>query len=148
MQYRTYWPLKALGLPKQFHTEENMKAALADKNSNRYRIFIRELRAVSARDERLFNFVCESLPSDALEDIKAEISATTRSKERERHTLAESDIKGKEGGIYTCDRRKARQRGQRAYDGVRKACYDLHRRQKKKFSTDEKWVRESVAIEE
>ena len=26
MQYRTYWPLKALGLPKQFHSEENMKA--------------------------------------------------------------------------------------------------------------------------
>ena len=26
LQYRTYWPLKALGLPKQFHGEENMKA--------------------------------------------------------------------------------------------------------------------------
>ena len=26
LQYRTYWPLKALGLPKQFHSEENMKA--------------------------------------------------------------------------------------------------------------------------
>ena len=75
LQYRTYWPLKALGLPKQFHSEENLQAALADKDTKRYRTFIRELRGVSARDERLYNFVCESLPSDALEDIKSEISA-------------------------------------------------------------------------
>ena len=87
VQYRIYWPLKALGLPKQFHSEENMKAALADKNTNRYRTFIRELRAVSGRDERLYNFVCESVPSDALEDIKTQISAPTQAKQREQEFL-------------------------------------------------------------
>ena len=96
VQYRTYWPLKALGLPKQFHSEENLKAVLADKDTNRCRTFIRELRAVSARDERLYNFVCESLPSDALEEIKSEISASTRAKQRERNKLGEKDIKAKE----------------------------------------------------
>ena len=87
VQYRIYWPLKALGLPRQFHSEENMKAALADKNTNRYRTFIRELRAVSGRDERLYNFVCESVPSDALEDIKTQISAPTQAKQREQEFL-------------------------------------------------------------
>ena len=52
-----------------------MKAALEDKNSSRYRIFISELRAVFLRDERLYNFVCESVPSRALENIKRQISA-------------------------------------------------------------------------
>ena len=86
VQYRVYWPLKALGLPRLFYREENMKAALEDKNSNRYRIFIRELRGVFLRDERLYNFVCESVPSDALEDIKTQISAPTQaSKEDPRH---------------------------------------------------------------
>ena len=77
VQYRTYWPLKILGLPIQFHSEENMKVALKDKNSMRYRKFIRELRVVFGRDERLYNFVCESVPSDALEDIKSQISVGT-----------------------------------------------------------------------
>ena len=35
-----------------------MKVALDDKNSRQYRNFISELRAVFARDERLYNFVC------------------------------------------------------------------------------------------
>ena len=61
VEYRSYWPLKALGLPKQFHTEENMKAALGDKNTNGYRTFVGELRALSVRDERLYNFVWERL---------------------------------------------------------------------------------------
>ena len=61
VQYRTYWPLKALGLSRRFYREESMKAALEDKNSSRYRNFIRELRAVFARDERLYNLVCESV---------------------------------------------------------------------------------------
>ena len=77
LEYRIYWPLKVLGLPRQFHTEENMKVAMEDKNSKRYRNFIRELRVVFFRDERLYNFVCESLPSDALEDIKTQISLGT-----------------------------------------------------------------------
>ena len=57
VQYRIYWPLNALGLPKLFHSEENVKAALADKSRNRYRTFVSELRALSVRDERLYNFV-------------------------------------------------------------------------------------------
>ena len=57
VEYRTYWPLKALGLPWQFHSEENMKAALKKKNSYRYRTFIKALRAVFATDERLYKFV-------------------------------------------------------------------------------------------
>ena len=51
VEYRSFWPLKALGLPKRFHCEENVKAALADKNTYRYRSFVTELRALSARDE-------------------------------------------------------------------------------------------------
>ena len=70
VEYRTYWPLKAFGLPRQFHSEENMKVALEDKNSRRYRNFIKQLKIVFSRDERLYNFVCESIPSDALEGIK------------------------------------------------------------------------------
>ena len=96
VQYCTYWSLKVLGLPRQFHSEENMTVALEDKNSKRYRNFIRELRVVFGRDERLYNFVCESLPSDALEDIKSEISASTRAKQRERNKLGEKDINAKE----------------------------------------------------
>ena len=61
VQYRTYWPLKALGLSKRFHCEENVKAALADKKSYRYGNFTKELRAVFLRDERLYNFVWERL---------------------------------------------------------------------------------------
>ena len=38
-----------------------MKAALVDKNMNRYRTFVSELRALSVRDERLYNFVWERL---------------------------------------------------------------------------------------
>ena len=51
-----------------------MKVALEDKYSIRYRNFIKVLRLVFARDERLYNFVCERVPSDALEDIKTQIS--------------------------------------------------------------------------
>ena len=54
-QYRTYWPLKVLGLPKQFHSEESMKAAVEDKNSDWYGNFIKVLRAVYEREERLSN---------------------------------------------------------------------------------------------
>ena len=61
VEYRSYWRLKALGLPKQFHTEENMKAALADKNTNRYRTFVRDLRVLCVRDERFYKFVWERL---------------------------------------------------------------------------------------
>ena len=61
LEYCSYWRLKALGLPKQFHTEENMKAALADKNTNRYRTFVRDLRVLSVRDERFYKFVWERL---------------------------------------------------------------------------------------
>ena len=61
VEYRTYWPLKVLGLPIQFHSEENMKAALEDKNSYRYRIFISEMKVLFARDKRLYNFFCRSV---------------------------------------------------------------------------------------
>ena len=77
VEYRTYWPLKVLGLPRQFHSEENMKFALEDKNSLRYRGFIKQLRILFARDERLYNFVSESVPSDALEVMKTQISVVT-----------------------------------------------------------------------
>ena len=43
VEYRSFWPLKALGLPKRFHCEENVKAALADENTNWYRTFVSEL---------------------------------------------------------------------------------------------------------
>ena len=61
LSYRSYWPLKALGLPKRFHCEENVKAALADENTNRYRTFVSELRALLVRNGRLYNFVWERL---------------------------------------------------------------------------------------
>ena len=67
VEYRAYWSLKALGVPKRFHCEETVKAALADKHTYRYRNFVTELRALSARDERLYKFVWESLPLDALD---------------------------------------------------------------------------------
>ena len=43
-----------------------MKESLEDKKTKRYGTFIGVLRAVYARDERLYKFVCESLPSEAL----------------------------------------------------------------------------------
>ena len=63
-------PLKALGLSERFYRAEIRKAALEERKSNRYRIFMIELRAVYARDERLYNFVCECVASDVLEDIE------------------------------------------------------------------------------
>ena len=51
-----------------------MKFALEDKNSRRYHGFIKQLKMVFARDERLYNFVCESVPSDALEAMETQIS--------------------------------------------------------------------------
>ena len=80
VQYRTYWPLIALGLPRQFHSEKNMKAALEDKNSNLYRNFIEELRIVFARDERLYNFVCERVPPDSLDDMFAGVVGNAKQK--------------------------------------------------------------------
>ena len=96
MEYRAYWPLKALGLPQRFYREEIMKAALEDKNSNRYRNFITELKALFARDERLCNFVCESLPSDAVEDFKREISVanSSQSKRMQRNRRTVSTMTG------------------------------------------------------
>ena len=38
----------------------------------------------------------EILPSDASEDIKSEISASTRANQKERNKLGEKDIKAKE----------------------------------------------------
>ena len=70
VQYRIYWPLKALGLPQRFYREANMKAALEDKNSDRYRRFMKDLRAVFDRDERLYKFVNESLPRGHLPGIR------------------------------------------------------------------------------
>ena len=96
VQYRVYWPLKALGLPQRFYREANMKAALEDKNSSRYRIFIRELRALFLRDERLYNFVCERVPSGALEGIKTQISGPMRAKESGHRKLVIKGIKARE----------------------------------------------------
>ena len=53
--------MKALGLPKRFHCEENVEAALADKNTDWYRTFVGELRALHVRNGRLYNFVWERL---------------------------------------------------------------------------------------
>ena len=53
--------MKALGLPKRFHCEENVEAALADKNTSWYRTFLSELRALHVRNGRLYNFVWERL---------------------------------------------------------------------------------------
>ena len=50
------------------------------KSSKRYQSSITELRAVFAKDERLYNFVCERLPSDAVKDIKREISGPLKRK--------------------------------------------------------------------
>ena len=139
VQYRVYWALKALGLPREFFGEENMKG----------RAFIRELSALSVRDERLYNFVCESVPSDVLEDIRSEISAPTRAKQSERSKLAERDIKGKEWGIYGSGRRSF-QRRRRAHDLVRKAFLRekrLHRQERKRLD-EEKCLRGGVAMEE
>ena len=91
----------------------------------------------------------EILPSDASEDIKSEISASTRAKQRERHTLAESDIKGKEGRIYGSGRRSF-QRRRRAHDLVRKAFLRekrLHRQERKRLD-EEKCLLGGVAMEE
>ena len=55
-----------------------MKAELAVKKSNQYQSFIKKLRAVFARDERLYNFVCESLPKNALHAIKKQVSGPIR----------------------------------------------------------------------
>ena len=110
VQYRVYWALKALGPPRQFYGEENMKG----------RAFIRELSVLSVRDERLYNFVCESVPSDVLEGIRSEISAPTSAKQRERNKFGENDIRGKVGRIYGSGRRSF-QRRRRAHDLVRKA---------------------------
>ena len=62
---------QALGLPKAFHSKENMQWALYEKNSSRYAKFITDLKAVYARDERLYKFVWESLPLDALDKMVA-----------------------------------------------------------------------------
>ena len=96
VEYRAYWPLKALGLSQRFYREEIMKAALEDKNSNRYRNFITELKALFVRDERLCNFVCESLPSDAVEDFKREISVanSSQSKRMRRNRRTVSTMTG------------------------------------------------------
>ena len=139
VQYRLYWALEALGLPREFFGEENMKG----------RAFIRELSALSVRDERLYNFVCESVPSDVLEDIRSEISAPTRAKQSERSKLVERDIKGKEWGIYGSGRRSF-QRRRRAHDLVRKAFLRekrLHRQERKRLD-EEKCLRGGVAMEE
>ena len=85
-----------------------------------------------------------AINSVELKDIKSEIGAPTRAKQRERNKLAENDIKGKEGryyNYYTCDRRKARLRRRRAHDLPPKALRKGRlQRQKKKTSTDEKCV--------
>ena len=59
--YRIYWPLKVLGLPRVLYVESMRKAALEDKNSYRYRIFISEMKVLFARDKRLYNFFCRSV---------------------------------------------------------------------------------------
>ena len=140
VQYRVYWPLKALGLPRQFYGEENMKG----------RAFIRELSALSVRDERLYNFVCESVPSDVLGGIRSEISAPTSARQRERNKFGENDIRGKERTIYSRDKRRVLQRRRRAHDLVRKAFLRekrLHRQERKRLD-EEKCLRGGVAMEE
>ena len=84
-----------------------------------------------------------------LEDIRSEISASTRAKQRERNKLGENDTKGKEGRIYGSGRRSF-QRRRRAHDLVRKAFLrgkGFHRQERKRLD-GEKCLRESVAMEE
>ena len=111
VQYRLYWALEALGLPREFFGEVNMKG----------RAFIRELSVLSVRDERLYNFVCESVPSDVFEGIRSEMSALNSAKQREWNKFGENDIRGKERTIYSRDKRRVLQRRRRAHDLVRKA---------------------------
>ena len=59
--YRMYWLLKVLGLLTRFHCEEYVKAVLVDEKINQYRTLVREVKVLSAKDERLCNFVWERL---------------------------------------------------------------------------------------